>query len=63
MVFRILNTTSGAYAAPPRPRGQPTGQSLAREDAGAPLVALNIQRPLVCPFLIYTTDRLMVLEN
>jgi len=23
-------------AAPPRPRGQATGQSLAREDAGAP---------------------------
>jgi len=32
-------------AVRPRPRGQAIGQAPAREDAGAPLVALNFQRP------------------
>jgi hypothetical protein len=39
----IFNTTSGAYAAPPRPRRQAIGQSPAREDAGAQLVAFNFK--------------------
>src|SRR5262245_5445715 len=47
---------SGQFAAalpavPLRPRGQAHGLSPAREDAGAPLVALNPQRPFSLPYI------------